>query len=486
MALLQDLLEGNKSSLAIKGTRSEWLENGRGLPQGSIVAPTLFNFFIDELLCRLSTSDVPQVRIAGLRYNHLAYADDVTLIATCGEHLREMMQVCEDWSLEVGARLAPAKTIILGSQDDPSLRGISIYGEEVPIANSGVFLGYKVKYRDTLGCRVDIADTVVGRAKKATDIVRMLHRAGMNLQGYTPVANAQIYKTFIRPVMEYGLSLEYLPPTAMKELEKAQRIALRTILFGHNSTSIAAMHRLLLMPPMHIRNADLHSRFAHKLHNGTDVSLPSVKIWWQLWNGNVNEIQNRTQKNPWWREVRQRPHLFTSVLQRQPCTDLANFGIPEDRRVRLIRESLQALPKRHDNVGTSVQLDDTEGYRSILHHPMPRAHRATIIRWMIGNIAYHQPEHFAPGGQPCSQEFSRKHALECSGAFHYLATEFPSISSDDSHNLLDTLLNKYRKAPINELPPDFYEKIYQALCMIFTSCLHFQVMPSGWWKRGLG
>ncbi len=141
------------------------------------------------------------------------------------------------------------------------------------------------------------------------------------------------------------------------------------------------------------------------------------------------------------------------------------------------------MPSAKDNVGSSLVLDDLEGPRGILSHSMPRSVRATIIRWLIGNVAW---RHFRHDGEVCSEDFSRRHALECSGAEEYLEVAFPNTEDLPSHNILDRILNKYRQAKQDEFPADYYETIYNAICMIFSSCLHFQVMPSGWWKRGEG
>ena len=66
--MIHSYLPGRKQRVKLGVIRSEWLYIKRGVPQGSIVGPTLFNVFINDLLLALQDSCTV--------YN---YADDNTL-----------------------------------------------------------------------------------------------------------------------------------------------------------------------------------------------------------------------------------------------------------------------------------------------------------------------------------------------------------------------------------------------------------------------
>ena len=59
----------------------DWFQIGKGVYQGCILSPCLFNFYA-EYIMRNARLDVAQARIkiAGRNINNLRYADDTTLM----------------------------------------------------------------------------------------------------------------------------------------------------------------------------------------------------------------------------------------------------------------------------------------------------------------------------------------------------------------------------------------------------------------------
>ena len=61
---------------------TDWFQIGKGLRQGCILSPCLFNFYA-EYIMRNAELDEAQaaIKIAGRNINNLRYADDTTLMA---------------------------------------------------------------------------------------------------------------------------------------------------------------------------------------------------------------------------------------------------------------------------------------------------------------------------------------------------------------------------------------------------------------------
>ena len=89
---------------------------GRGVHQGCILLPCLFNLYA-EYIVQNSRLDEAQARIkiAGRNINNLRYADDKTLMAESKEKLKSLLRKVKEDSEKVGLMFNIQKTKIMTS-----------------------------------------------------------------------------------------------------------------------------------------------------------------------------------------------------------------------------------------------------------------------------------------------------------------------------------------------------------------------------------
>ena len=87
--LLRNLYAGREATVRTEDETMEWFQIGKGVRQGCILSPCLFNFYA-ECIMRNARLDEAQagIRIARRNINNLRYADDTTLMTESEEELR--------------------------------------------------------------------------------------------------------------------------------------------------------------------------------------------------------------------------------------------------------------------------------------------------------------------------------------------------------------------------------------------------------------
>ena len=127
--LLRKLYAGQEATVRTGHGTTDWLQIGKGVCQGCILSPCLFNLYA-EYIMRNARLDELQVgiKIAGRNINNLGQPDDTTLMAESEEELKSLLMKVKEESKKVGLKLNIQKTKIMASG---SITSWQIDGETV-------------------------------------------------------------------------------------------------------------------------------------------------------------------------------------------------------------------------------------------------------------------------------------------------------------------------------------------------------------------
>ena len=79
---------------------------GKGVHQGCILSPCLFNFYAEYIMRKAGQEEAQAgIKIARRIINNLRYADDTTLMAESEEELRSFLMELKEKSEKVGLKL---------------------------------------------------------------------------------------------------------------------------------------------------------------------------------------------------------------------------------------------------------------------------------------------------------------------------------------------------------------------------------------------
>ena len=89
----------------------DWFQTGKGVHQGSILSPCLFNFYAEYIMRNAGLEEAQAgIRIAGRNINNLRYADDTTLMAKSKEELKSFLMKVKEESEKAGIKFNFQKT----------------------------------------------------------------------------------------------------------------------------------------------------------------------------------------------------------------------------------------------------------------------------------------------------------------------------------------------------------------------------------------
>ena len=95
---------------------ADWFQIGKGVHQGCILSPCLFNFYAEYIMRKAGLEEAQaEINIAVKNINNLSYADDTTLMAESEEELKSLLMKVKEESEKVGLKLNIQKTQIMAS-----------------------------------------------------------------------------------------------------------------------------------------------------------------------------------------------------------------------------------------------------------------------------------------------------------------------------------------------------------------------------------
>ena len=79
--LLQNLYAGQEATVRTRHGTMDWLQIGKGVHQGCILSPCLFNLYAEYIMRDAGLNEAQiGIKIAGINMNNFRYADDTTLM----------------------------------------------------------------------------------------------------------------------------------------------------------------------------------------------------------------------------------------------------------------------------------------------------------------------------------------------------------------------------------------------------------------------
>lgn len=141
ITIVRNLYEASEAVVKIEYTLSEKCRIRKGVRQGCVLSPLLYNIYSEVVMRRTLENWNGGVKICGRRVSNLRFADDTLLIANNPEELLEFLRRLEEVSREYGLKINAVKTkVMIIDRDNESQRQPGRIGN-FEVVDKFVYLG---------------------------------------------------------------------------------------------------------------------------------------------------------------------------------------------------------------------------------------------------------------------------------------------------------------------------------------------------------
>ena len=246
---IQDFLTGRKQRVVLKNQMSSVCDVTSGVPQGSVLGPTLFLVYINDL---------PDV----VTCNVSLYADDTLLYqeVNCYEESVEFQKnidAVQTWSQKWKMPFNASKCHAIAFNKRSQTPAYKLGDADIPWTDKTRYLGI------TLQQDLKFDQHIAQKTSKATKILGAIK---YTLHSAPTKSRLLAYTSLCRPILEYGDTL--WDPTSkqtIEVIESVQRKAVRFISTVKGRESVTEARNLLELVPLESRRRNHRMTLLHKI-----------------------------------------------------------------------------------------------------------------------------------------------------------------------------------------------------------------------------
>jgi hypothetical protein len=131
LRIIRNLYWDQKAAIRINNDTSGYTGIKRGVRQGCVLSPDLFNIYSEMILRNLE--DVEGIKIGGNNCNNVRYADDTVLLASNEQDLQKMIDIVSKESIKMGLSLNIKKTECMCVSKNKIIPTCKVYINREPI-----------------------------------------------------------------------------------------------------------------------------------------------------------------------------------------------------------------------------------------------------------------------------------------------------------------------------------------------------------------
>ena len=223
LRIIRNLYWDQNAAVRIEGEHSEYKQIKRGVRQGCVMSPDLFNIYSETILRNIE--ECPGLKVNGENINNIRYADDTVLIADSEKNLQLLLDTVVTESERKGLLLNVKKTecMVISKKTVNPICNLNSKGEKIKQVQQFKYLGY----------------IITSDAKCTTEIKRRIAIAKDCFNKMSPIlknrnismtTKIRVLKGYVWSTLLYGCECWTITKDNENKLEAAEMWFLRRLL----------------------------------------------------------------------------------------------------------------------------------------------------------------------------------------------------------------------------------------------------------------
>ena len=144
IGLIKELYTGQEAAICTNCGIAEWFNIERGVRQGCILSPYLFNIYMEDIMRDGRTVNFDELNMQGHKVRDLHYADDTSLLSHSVWGLSSLVEAVDKHSGKKFLNLNARKTKLMKTDKAKEDLEIKVNGETLEIVSKYVYLGSSI------------------------------------------------------------------------------------------------------------------------------------------------------------------------------------------------------------------------------------------------------------------------------------------------------------------------------------------------------
>ena len=213
----------------------------KGVKQGGVLSPFLFNTYINDLIVDINRSNYG-CYLNNFKISILGYCDDIILVSSSLSNIQILLDLCQNyfeiWNIKFNANKSIAINAGLKLYEDDKI-DLFINSNKINVVESSKYLGLIINKNN------DGNEPTLDKYRCVEKSFFSLNSFGIKPPGINPFMKAFIYNSYCLPKCTYGMGIFNLSKKTIKTINVAQNNLFRYALGIPYKTHISLIMKAL-------------------------------------------------------------------------------------------------------------------------------------------------------------------------------------------------------------------------------------------------